>query len=386
MITIFMLMATYNHNASSGGTLAHKTVQLLIDRGYKVVVITVGTVDSELIVQDEQLTVLNIPIGISSKSGLLLTRFGIIEDYLSKWSDNVIKYFENNQRPTEKDIVIATTVGELGTLHLGYEMKKRYGCKFVIHFHDPIKHAFVNGKKYGKYPLPYASREKYEEKYVLNADRIVTCCDTFLKYLIDKYPSIRTKSRNFYFGWIESPTVNIKNEKKDSKLIIAYGGIFGWPQGPEILAKAAKDIPDVKTVFIGNWEHYKPLRLLKYENMQLIPRMSHQDYLDFLINKVDIGFLSLSRSYFSACVPAKLYEYCNTCKPILAALPDGDAKDIIMNNEYGIAVNYNVSDLKKAIIAFKQNDRSTYRQKLESDREKWAFDNQMGGFAEFIIS
>ena len=385
MNTIFMLMATYNHSASSGGTLAHKTVQLLVDKGYRVVVITVGTTDSRSIIQDEYLTVLNIPLGISSRSGLLLTRFGIIEDYLSRWSDNVIYYFENNQRPTEKDIVIATTVGELGTLHLGFEMKMRYGCKYVIHFHDPIKHAIVNGEKYGKYPLPYASREKYEEKYVLNADRIVTCCDTFRKYLIDKYPAIRTKCRNFYFGWIESPTVKVDKKKKNNKLTIAYGGIFGWPQGPEILAKAAKDIPDVKTVFIGNWEHYKPLQSLKYQNMQLIPRLTHHDYLEFLINEVDIGFLSLSRSYFSACIPAKLYEYCNTCKPMLAALPDGDAKDIILKNGYGIAVNYNIPDLKKAIINYKQKDRDLYKQKIESDRDKWAFDNQMSGFADYIL-
>ena len=385
MNTIFMLMATYNHSASSGGTLAHKTVQLLVDKGYRVVVITVGTTDSRSIIQDEYLTVLNIPLGISSRSGLLLTRFGIIEDYLSRWSDNVIYYFENNQRPTEKDIVIATTVGELGTLHLGFEMKMRYGCKYVIHFHDPIKHAIVNGEKYGKYPLPYASREKYEEKYVLNADRIVTCCDTFRRYLIDKYPAIRTKCRNFYFGWIESPTVKEKKKKNNNRLTIAYGGIFGWPQGPEILAKAAKDIPDVKTVFIGNWEHYKPLQSLKYQNMQLIPRLTHHDYLEFLINEVDIGFLSLSRSYFSACIPAKLYEYCNTCKPMLAALPDGDAKDIILKNGYGIAVNYNIPDLKKAIINYKQKDRDLYKQKIESDRDKWAFDNQMSGFADYIL-
>ncbi len=55
--------------------------------------------------------------------------------------------------------------------------------------------------------------------------------------------------------------------------------------------------------------------------------MSHRDYIIYMQTNVDVAFLSLSKEYFSACIPAKLYDYINIGLPILASLPDGEAKD-----------------------------------------------------------
>ena len=104
------------------------------------------------------------------------------------------------------------------------------------------------------------------------------------------------------------------------------------------------------------------------KNIEKIPRLGHQEYLNYLIDEVDIGFLSLSRDYFSACVPAKLYEYINVCKPMLAALPESDGKDIINKNHYGIAVDYNMDSLCRTIKQLKSVDLKKYKDNREKYR------------------
>lgn len=55
---------------------------------------------------------------------------------------------------------------------------------------------------------------------------------------------------NAHFGWIES--VEKSNRKAENILRIAYGGNFGWPQSPEILAKAVEGLDGVEPVLSEN--------------------------------------------------------------------------------------------------------------------------------------
>ena len=70
-----------------------------------------------------------------------------------------------------------------------------------------------------------------------------------------KYPQISDKCRNFYFGWTDSAPYEMERRKRNGgQYVIVYGGNFGWPQSPEILAKAAKGLKNIKIVYIGSWQ------------------------------------------------------------------------------------------------------------------------------------
>ena len=302
---IYVLMATYSHLYSSGGTIAKATYEILRKEGYDVKVIS--TTDQNMLQCNDEVTYL--PLGWKIRIGSLLTRIGMAEDYLDRWVSSGLEFFKK-ENLTQEDLLIATSVGEIGTLKLASILKKLYNCKYIAHLHDPVKHAKMNGYKYDW--KPHASREKTERNYLINADYVVTCCNTYLEALHKKYSFLSNRLVNAHFGWIES--VEKSNRKAENILRIAYGGNFGWPQSPEILAKAVEGLDGVEAVFIGKYQNYKPiLRFTDKSNIRLIDRMSHRDYIIYMQTNVDVAFLSLSKEYFSACIPAKLYDYINCC-------------------------------------------------------------------------
>ena len=107
--------------------------------------------------------------------------------------------------------------------------------------------------------------------------------------------------------------------------------------------------------------------------------MSHEDFLKFLAVNVDMALLPLVKDYFGACVPSKLYEYINLGLPVLGALPEGDAKDIITKNKFGISLYYkNCQEIADAIdnIIEKPQLLINYKEAILANRKRWSMDER----------
>ncbi|MFK2664792.1 glycosyltransferase [Bacteroides fragilis] len=240
----------------------------------------------------------------------------------------------------------------------------------MVNYHDPLIYSRVNGIKIdAKF---HVSRELSEMKYLSIADLIITSCETNKKSLTEKYPQLKRKIVNNYFGYIEE--FNLKNKVYTNKLRFAYGGRFGKLQSPEIFAKAFANYSntDIELFFVGNYKDYQPIKQY-VDKFVFIEQLPYEEYLDFLLHNVDVGLLSLSSTYLGACIPSKLYEYINLGLPMLGALPDGDAKNIINNKKYGIACSYNsIEEIRKAIDCFMDSKYLfSFRNAVLQDRNKW---------------
>jgi len=367
---IFFLTKVFSNKIKLGGELIRKkTVDILRKEHFDVVVVTPNYNKNSIDVFD---SIIYIPFVHNTKIANIFQRLGVYEDYLDAWVKDSFHYLKNVI--SKEDIIFATAGGELGCIKLGSLLKKIINCKFVINFHDPVTYTFVNGLKCDN-RFHVNTREKQEMKYLQNADLIITSSYVNQLSLQTKYPYLKEKIKNCYFGYIKK--INLKNKIPFKKLRIAYSGFFGKAQSPEILAKVAQDIENVDIFFLGEYIKYRPLKpfLNKYN---FVPYLPYDDYLKFMIENIDVGFVSLSNDYLGACVPSKIYEYINLGIPILGALPKGDASNII-NNYYGIACKYNdFAGLKISIEQLK--DKKIYQKfklNILKDKDSWAMEERM---------
>jgi len=310
----------------------------------------------------------------------ILERVGIYEDYLDKWVENSFEYLKN--KINKEDIVFATSGGELGMIKLGSLLKDKIDCSFIVNFRDPLDYSLVHNLKLNQ--KFHVSREKQEQKYLRNSDLIITSSESNKISLENKYPKWKNRIKNNYFGYIKQINLNSYSKILSDRLRVAYVGNMGNLQSPEILYEIYTKLnnKNIEIYFVGNIESNEKLQEIKKinnPNIFFIDFLPHDNFLEFIIENIDIGFVSLTDDYLGACVPSKIYEYINLELPILGALPDGDGRDIINSREYGKACRYDdIEGLSNAMKSLLNRDYlESIKLNIIKDKESWSMKNRI---------
>jgi len=377
MTNIYYLTRSYLPMKTGGALARAGIVKILKASGFNVSVITPGYGKKTPEIKNE---VTYIPLSYNTKFAHLLEMLGLWEDYLDKWVEVAFRYLEGKIKSA--DLLLATSGGELGCIKLGSLLKEKSGAKLVIDLQDPIDYTLVQGRRIDN--RFHVSREKCEEKYLKNADLVVVSSTVNRDSLKEKYPFLSNKIFSYYYGYINKIN-QLPNKKSSDKLRIVYGGSFSEVQQPEILAEVAVYLDEVEIYFLGNYESYKPIRKF-WKQFHFLPTMPLVEYQKFVTENIDAGFVSLANEYLGACVPAKLYEYINLGIPILGALPEGDARDIINKYGYGIAVDIrDRNGLRKAIEDLKNFELyKKFRDNILRDRDSWAMEERIKEFIKWL--
>ena len=121
-------------------------------------------------------------------------------------------------------------------------------------------------------------------------------------------------------------------------------------------------------------------------NVFCLPLMPHNEFLHYMQTNADIGFLSLTSAYAGNCLPSKLYEYINLGLPILASLPDGQAKNLIQERGYGIVCNDgDISSLRDAVTLLLEPARyAAFCRTINEEHENWACENRIPQFVQIM--
>lgn len=347
-----------------GGLIRSRQVELLREAGCEVIVVTPDYQPRRYSCRDER----DIKISAGNiRFGLIKQYLGLSEDYLDGWSGKTFR--ELAGRVTRTDIVFASASGELACLKVASRLNELVGCRYIANLHDPLTDSTVDGIRFGS--RFHASRDALEERYLRNAEFIVTSSASYEDVLRRKYPHWAGHLTNCYFGYCsrrELPQAPVTS----GRLSVAYAGTFQTTQRPEILAKAAVGVDGVELHFLGHHADYRPLDEFR-SSATFTNSTDHSTFLDYMARNVDVGFLSLAAEQYRVCVPSKLFEYLNLGLPVLGALPDGDAADIINRSGYGIAVHYlNLGGIRAALRELTRS--ATYealRTSVLRDRASW---------------
>ncbi len=351
-----------------GGVLIRKKQIELLSKYFEVHIIMPNKKSNKLI---ENINVTYIPYFYQKQICDALERLNILADKEYYFSKNAIKFLEN--KVTNQDIIFCTTGGTLETLSVGYHLKNKINCKYVINFQDPINYTSVNGL-YVNNEVRF-KRNNFEKKYLSNCDLIITSSDFFKESLIKKYSFLNNKNTiNNYYGYFYNQYIN--ENLAENAISLMYAGLFGKHQSVEIIAEnLSKSNLNSITFFIGNYKNYKPILpyISKFNFIELLP---HKEFMRFVAENINVGIVSLTSNYLAACVPSKIFEYINLGLPIIGILPNGDAKKIINDNQFGKV--FGLNELKE-FEHFLKNDLTIQwiencRNNILKEKHKWHMD------------
>lgn len=369
---------TSEHEVSGGAAMFRKAYADLLSSLANVVIVT-PTYDSyEAIIQKEQVS-----FPYNKKSGVMDTLFQyakLKEDYLDEWVGQSFKYLRNVV--SKEDIIYSVTGGDLASIKLGALLKREIGCKLIVSFMDPVDGTKIFGEKI---PFYYGfCRDNLADKYILAADLLFTSSELYQKVLIERYPEKSDRIYNHYIGYLQRVDLKPK-ENMNTPFNIVFTGVLTGIQNAEILYEAFRGKTEFTVTYICR-DADNTKKKMPEDNINCIELMPHSRFLEYMHDNADAGFVGLKGKYLGVCVPTRLYEFLNLGLPILAALPEGSAKDIINKNEYGIACSdHNAQSLLEAALRLK--NEKVYKRVLHSiqrDRDQWYFYNRTEEFLNVV--
>ena len=145
MSTFYYITRSYptSSKTTGGEQMRAAAVKFLKEHFNVWVVFPILNADSDNIIIDEEKQTIAIPIRYNLKFYSHLEGMGIVEDYLDKWVS--VAYTELKRRVSRKDILWATSGGELGTIKLASKLKATLGCTFP-HVKKSKLITFLSGK------------------------------------------------------------------------------------------------------------------------------------------------------------------------------------------------------------------------------------------------
>ncbi len=232
---------------------------------------------------------------------------------------------------------------------IGCKLSWLTGKPLVIDFRD----LWTQNEGYhlrGLSPL-MARLDRCMEKYVINRSRaVVTTTESFSDMIRKNNPSKNPQKVYTITNGVDRDdfaAVKFPERKNERFTILHLGSLYGQRNPAfffEVLTKWLEQRPEVKDKiiadFIGNAPGFE--KTVQQSALKNIVRFSrhvpHAQVLERLW-QADLLLLILGfSSSASGVLPAKLFEYTCTGRPILALVPEGEAAKVLKNYEGGLAV------------------------------------------------
>lgn len=366
---LYYITRTYTHNSSSGGALMREgAVKQFTQYGYQVEVISLSNDSVNILCDDHKVTLFDNGKN-SDRVNWTKQRFGLSEDYLDEWSRNCVSYLLNQVKKC--DIVFSTTGGDLASLKVGSIIKEKIGCIYIANFRDPVLHTTVFNERLS--PLFHVNRDALLNKYISNTDMIVTSCNSYKECIEQKYQG---KIINNHFGFLDNDNNQgeLSLSNKGNILNIVYAGTLNKYQGSADYPKVFSSLKKTNLTVYSNSNPFKGV----YDNINVSNTVPRSELYQRITENHNAGFVSLSHPYFSVCVPSKIYEYINIGLPIFGFLPDGEARDIVNDNNFGyIAKAGNYLELRDKLEYYSNRLEllDDFKVNLQRSRNHWSMKN-----------
>lgn len=279
------------------------------------------------------------------------------------------------------DIIVSSSPPH--SMHLAcLGLNKKFGIPWVVDFRDPwIDNPLITG-------VSNAHRKFYaflERKVIENCDKVIANTEKNLEILYERYPEQAKKIVCVNNGYDAEDFKTNTLEKRKDYMEFFYGGSIHPAYDPEplfyALELAIKKYPAigkrVKFRFMGSKFKQNLVDKYKLRNVIIQEQIAYQDEFFTRLKNSDVAVVILNplskkaRSDFW--VPAKLYQYIGAEKPILAIVPDGDARKIVIESNIGYPCYPNEPEAIAQMIIklFEMWSQDTLSSRVSSEVKKY---------------
>ena len=271
----------------------------------------------------------------------------IIPDPKIYWANKSVSFIQNYIALNGIETIITT--GPPHSMHLlGQKIKKSTNIKWIADFRDPWTNIWYHKKFY--FSKSTLAKHKLLELGVLNdADHIVVTSDT----LKDEYSKLTKTHISTITNGFDYSNDNLA--VLDKKFTISHIGSILSDRNPEmlwrVLSKAIKEIEGFKDLFIlnliGNVSDEVILSVKEFSldiYVKLIGHIPYSDTKKYLKKSQILLLIQTNNNESNSIIPAKLFEYLNSNRPIISISNNIDVKKIITETKVGCSFNYNEED------------------------------------------
>ena len=135
-----------------------------------------------------------------------------------------------------------------------------------------------------------------------------------------------------------------------NKLVLVYGGNIGVAQDISNVLNLAKNLKKNKKIIfllIGDGTEYEKIKLIinkkNLKNVIIHPSILNDQY-QAVLNRSDIGLISLNKNLRTENLPGKMLEYMKYSLPILASINKGNNFDKLIHDHGAGYVSFNGND------------------------------------------
>jgi len=299
--------------------------------------------------------------------GEVFSTLKVVPSMHMPWIHKTIKSLNTLIDQNTEGIVFAN-YPDIANFHVALAIKQKYNFPLILDFRDDY----------------FAHQIK---PFIDSADIIFTTTDMIKNKIIKNFDFDEEHIHTILNGYSHPVDVPSQRPPKD-KFKIIYAGTIAQHQKPEILNLAYKKLleqhPDLQDKieievfgqesYYYHWYYKKTLR----KGINFNGFASHEDILKIMTQDIDLGFFSLADEKYAYATPTKLFDYINAELPILAAVPDGECKNIIKQNNFGKVFHFNdIDGLAGGIYDFYQHQALIEKIRTHMRKVKDQYDIQL---------
>lgn len=235
-----------------------------------------------------------------------------------------------------------------GSSHVvSYHIKRRTGARWIADFRDP----WAQKRWFNPEMTPFKQKKirKFERQTVQNADTIIMNTPELLADFQSHYgDSIHKKSIAIMNGFDPADFIDLPatNGRIPDEIVICHTGTFYRQRSPMPFLTGMRDafnsgqVPRkrFKVKFIGGVGHFaSELHTFLAENnmsdvVEIIPQIPHRQCLAEIM-RADV--LLIVQPVTKVQIPAKIFEYIATRKPIFSISAAGATANVVLENNLG---------------------------------------------------